>query len=307
VELSCTKDSMDVKLNTDDPFRGKLYTQSFPAECQVRGNKTKHTTITIKFNDPECGVVDEGEGVYSNVLVVQHHPVIQRKGDKAIKLMCLFQTENQTVTNGYRFDVDRENVNGGVATAIVNATAPSPRIRLRIVDRNGIDINGASIGEELYLRLDLDANSVYGIFARNLVAKSGDNSDTVVLLDDRGCPVDRSIFPKLSVVPGSKSLEGRFEAFKFSEDQVVRFQVNVQFCLEECPPARCGNIISYGRRKRREVNEGTLLTVAGEVSLDGPVTPEDELIYHEMPLQKEIIVDSSSIKPLRTGYLPEER
>ena len=48
---------------------------------------------------------------------------------------------------------------GRVATAIVNATAPSPRIRLRIVDREGNDINGARLGEELYLRLDLDDDS----------------------------------------------------------------------------------------------------------------------------------------------------
>ena len=66
-------------------------------------------------------------------------------------------------------------------------------------------------------------------------------------------------------------------------------------------------MISYGRRKRRGVNEGTLLMVTREVSLEGPLTAEDELIYHEMPLQKEIIVDSSSIKPLRSGYLPQEK
>jgi hypothetical protein len=32
------------------------------------------------------------QGVYSNVIVVQHHPVIQRKGDRAIQLYCYFET-----------------------------------------------------------------------------------------------------------------------------------------------------------------------------------------------------------------------
>lgn len=77
---------------------------------------------------------------------------------------------------------------------------------------------------------------VYGILARNLVAKSGDNANSIILLDERGCPDDPAIFPSLQPLPGSKSLQGKFEAFKFSEDQVVRFQVNVQFCLEECKP-----------------------------------------------------------------------
>lgn len=48
---------------------------------------------------------------------------------------------------------------GAVATAVVNATAPSPKIRLRIVDRDGNDVSGVKLGDELYLRLDLDEES----------------------------------------------------------------------------------------------------------------------------------------------------
>ena len=43
------------------------------------------TELTFFF-EPEaaarCGTVKEEAGVYSNVVVVQHHPVIQRKGDR---------------------------------------------------------------------------------------------------------------------------------------------------------------------------------------------------------------------------------
>ncbi|XP_037803568.1 uncharacterized protein LOC119597980 [Penaeus monodon] len=314
LELGCTVDAMTVHLNTPEPFKGRLFSRDFPASCQSRDVGRTDTTLSIKFNDPECGVVNEGNGVYSNVVVVQHHPVIQRRGDKAIKLMCLFETSNKTVTDSFNFIVDN-SINAGVATAIVNATAPSPRIRLRIVDRLGRDINGARLGEELFLRLELDDDSVYGILARNLIAKSGDNSNSIILLDERGCPDDPAIFPSLQPLPGSKSLQGKFEAFKFSEDQVVRFQVNVQFCLEECKPAQCGNILSYGRR-RRSLSEGGIVTLGGEYSLiggeiqleDDRDDPEDDhdTIYHEMPLQKEIIVDSETVKPLRAGLLPEE-
>ncbi|KAK4308028.1 hypothetical protein Pmani_020258 [Petrolisthes manimaculis] len=314
----------------------RLFTRDYPNTCLSRDKGLTDTSLTIKFRDPECGVMDEGEGVFSNVVVVQHHPVIQRRGDRAIKVLCLFQTANKTVSDSFNFIVDSVGgSSGGVATAIVNATAPSPRIRLRIVDRLGRDINGARLGEELYLRLDLDDDSVYGILARNLVAKSGDNSDSIVLLDERGCPADPSIFPSLQPLPGTnKSLQGKFEAFKFSEDQVVRFQVNVQFCLEECRPARCGPIVSYGKRRRRrrslkKGHQSSLVTLGGELTLvGGQVTFRNEddeeeeeekeeddeeveeidpdSVYHEMPLQKEIIVDSSTIKPLRRGLLPEE-
>ncbi|XP_069173940.1 uncharacterized protein [Procambarus clarkii] len=312
LRLECSVDAMKVLLHTAEPFRGRLFSMDFPTSCQSNDKGRTDTSLIIKFRDPECGVMEEGSGVYSNVIVVQHHPVIQRRGDKAIKLLCLFETGNKTVTDSYNFIVDFPG--SGVATAIVNATAPTPRIRLRIVDRDGNDITGARLGEELYLRLELDSDSVYGILARNLVAKSSDNSDSIVLLDERGCPVDPVIFPSLQLVPGSRSLQGKFEAFKFSEDQVVRFQVNVQFCLEECRPAQCGPIVSYGRKRRGLTKEVGLLTLGGKLSLHGgEVTLETDAeevdpdtIYHEMPLQKEIIVNSNTVKPLRTGLLPEE-
>ncbi|KAG7156467.1 Cuticlin-1-like 2 [Homarus americanus] len=315
LRLACSVDAMTVQLHTSEPFKGRLFSRDFPASCHSLDKGSTDTSLIIKFTDPECGVMDEGGGIYSNVIVVQHHPVIQRRGDKAIKLLCLFETSNKTVTDSFNFIVDSNYPGGGVATAIVNATAPTPRIRLRIVDRDGNDINGARLGEELYLRLDLDSDSVYGILARNLVAKSGDNSDSIMLLDDRGCPVDPVIFPSLQPVPGSRSLQGKFEAFKFSEDQVVRFQVNVQFCLEECRPAQCGAIVSYGRKRRGLTAEGGLLTldgeltlVGGEVTLGGDDVEEidPDTIYHEMPLQKEIIVNSNTVQPLKTGLLPEE-
>ena len=40
-------------------------------------------------------------GVVSAVVVVQHHPVIQRKGDKAVQILCYFQDQSKLVTNSY--------------------------------------------------------------------------------------------------------------------------------------------------------------------------------------------------------------
>ena len=117
-------------------------------------------------------------------------------------------------------------------TAIVNATAPSPSIKLRITDKEGVDITGARLGDELYLRIELNDDSVFGIFARDLIAKSGKTDESIVLIDSHGCPTDVNIFPELEQVPGSKALQGKFDAFKFADDVVVRFQVNVQFCLQ---------------------------------------------------------------------------
>lgn len=92
-------------------------------------------------------------------------------------------------------------------TSIVNATAPSPNIRLRITDKEGQDITGARLGDELFLRIELDDDEVFGIFARELIAKSGNNqNESIMLIDADGCPTDPNIFPTLERIPNSKGL-----------------------------------------------------------------------------------------------------
>lgn len=56
-----------------------------------------------------------------------------------------------------------------VQAGTVNATAPSPNIRLRITDRNGADIIGAKLGDELYLRIEIDDDSVFGTYVLSYV------------------------------------------------------------------------------------------------------------------------------------------
>ena len=56
--------------------------------------------------------------------------------------------------------------------------------------------------EKLFLRIEIDRASIYGIFAKNLRAISPADSDEIELLDSRGCPTDPVIFPGLEKVPG---------------------------------------------------------------------------------------------------------
>ena len=75
------------------------------------------------------------------------------------------------------------------------------------------------------------------MFPRNLVARSGRSGESIVLLDERGCPTDESIVERFRPADGSGGrMVTPFEVFKFYDDPVVRFQVTVQFCLERCRP-----------------------------------------------------------------------
>ena len=119
----------------------------------------------------------------------------------------------------------------GFPTSIVNGTAPQPSVILRIVNAQGEDITGTKLGEPLFIRIELDGDSIFDIFARNLIAESGLEDEEIKLLDERGCPTD-PVFPGLQKDNETGALLGSFEAFKFSDTTVVNFQVNVQFCQD---------------------------------------------------------------------------
>ena len=169
----------------------------------------------------------------------------------------------------------------------------------RITTSTGEDISGTRLGEKLFLRIEMDQESIFGIFARNLKAISGDNEDEIELLDSRGCPTDPIIFPGLQLLPNSRDLQGSFEAFKFSDTSIVRFQVNVQFCVEQCNPVQCGEgLESFGRRRR----EADSTTVAPTTKVPEPYASRlvfdqnlgQEVISGDSQLSKEIIVDSGT-------------
>ncbi|XP_074598683.1 uncharacterized protein LOC141853293 isoform X2 [Brevipalpus obovatus] len=236
IKLDCTPEEMRISLDTVEPFEGKIYAKDDPLSCETFGSNQRSTSLSLPLKTyAKCGVRKEIDGKYSTTVIIQHHPVIQRRGDRMIRLVCNFETPIKLITNSYRI-LPPTDILG---SAVVNATAPTPNIKLRITDKDGRDIHGARLGEELYLRIDMENDSVFDLFARDLVARSGNNDEAITLIDGNGCPTDTAIFPSLERVAGSKSIQGKFDAFKFSDDEVVRFQVNVHFCLQKCAPPSC--------------------------------------------------------------------
>jgi len=316
VSLACSGESMTITLNTNTPFTGRLFSQAAGRECQTRGAAETATQLAISFEEEDsarCGLERLEEGAYSMVVVVQHHPVIQRVGDRAVQLYCYFDTGLKVVTNGY--DVLADTIDGGqkisTPSSILNNTAPAPGVRLRITTSTGEDISGTKLGQKLFLRIEMDSESIFGIFAKSLKAISGIEDDEIDLLDDKGCPTDPIIFPGLQKIPGSRDLQGSFEAFKFSDTSVVRFQVNVQFCVDECNPVECGNgIQSYGRKRRSvdsSTESGRVTSMAtfpptGTTNLPEPFASRlvydsnlgQEVINTDSTLSKEIFVDSGT-------------
>lgn len=103
VQLFCSHDSMTVSLNTIDPFNGRLYAKEDPTGCESMGRSGTNTALTMPFNPrggERCGV-REDNGKYTSLVVIQHHPQIQRKGDRIVHVACHFEATNRTISNTY--------------------------------------------------------------------------------------------------------------------------------------------------------------------------------------------------------------
>ena len=63
-----------------------------------------------------------------------------------------------------------------------------------------------------------------------------DSRSTFPIIDENGCPVDPTIFPRFT--PEGTALQSVYEAFRFTESYGVIFQCNVKYCLGPCEPVR---------------------------------------------------------------------
>lgn len=71
--------------------------------------------------------------------------------------------------------------------------------------------------------------------AGHLVASSGDERDSLLLLDERGCPPDPSTFPAL-VSRDPNTLSALFKAFRFPSSPILKFSLILTICERICQP-----------------------------------------------------------------------
>ena len=108
---------------------------------------------------------------------------------------------------------------------------------MRVVRDGGETASMVGLGEDLSLRIEIDQDSAFGLFARRLEART-DNGELMNLIDDSGCPVNELIFPALDLEESTRALYADFKAFRFPSTPIVNFVATVQFCQEVCEPVR---------------------------------------------------------------------
>lgn len=275
ISVQCNSQEMLVSINFDSPFRGRVMAKGNPEHCFMIGDGQTSIQFPIVFG-PRCNSRQEGHNTFVNEVVIQQHPVIMTESDKTVRVMCAFEAPDQTITlknpssrdNKTGIDVgtpessrtrhDKQHFN-----SIVSNKAAPPSVLLRILDQHGRDASMINLGDDLILRIQMQTdgqNSALGIFARNLAARSS-NGESLLLINNEGCPVDPQVFPALGVDPkDGKSLFSTFKAFRFPSSGLVNFEVQIRFCPERCQPVECLKGVksrSYGRKKRDLIGENS--------------------------------------------------
>lgn len=146
---------------------------------------------------------------------------------------------------------------------------------LRVVDiSENSQITDVALGQNLELQIILTpVDSVYDFRAVQLIARSNTGHSSILLLDNRGCATDLSVFPQLQrrTTNTSQVLFGRFHAFKFAGSRYVNFEVVIQFCLHKCQVPKCGPY-SKDIRKRRRRHAIDVHQVESTIKYGEPIT-----------------------------------
>lgn len=259
VTIDCHAGDMTANIRTTSLFDGKVYAKGSPVTCMKDVAGELAFSITMRYNDQECGVKREGLGGYINEVIIQHHDSIVTSADLGLQLSCEYDLTNKSVSN----DVDL-SITGEISPSLFEeSVVDSPNVIMRVANENGQDTKTAVVGDPLSMVWEiLDPESPYEIFVRDLIAVDGATDTELVLIDERGCPTDAAIMGEVRKSESTnKTLSSKFDAFRFPTSDVVQFRAMITPCLPACEPVVCDvldytgqtkAINSYGKRKRRE-------------------------------------------------------
>lgn len=271
VSVICSNDEMIVKYSPNDWFRGKIYVNSHSEDCMTMGNGTRPTLLRLsignEIQEKRCGILRAYEVTktyqrtfISAMIVVQNNLNVQTQSDRLVKVGCIMS--NSTIAEAQLPSAialesslafaQNEFPREGFIHFNASTNLDLPKITIRVVDLyQNYQTNDVKIGQSLELQLIAEPpDSPYDFDAMSLIAKSNNNTNLIVLIDERGCPTDVSVFPALTKVAtnDTKMLYARFHAFKFAGNSLVSFDVKINFCPARCPTIMCQNSMKRSRR-----------------------------------------------------------
>ncbi|XP_055525015.1 uncharacterized protein LOC129718343 [Wyeomyia smithii] len=253
--------SVLIKVNFDPPrgFYGKMYLNTPQVDCsQDTSNRTARVLEIVTGNEiaeSRCGIRRAfiKENMFSFLIFayvyIQQDTAVRTQSDRILKIGCIHHSGSQNTTTlmanmpmqpTVDFIPHRQSFSFG-STELNNGTAKiTKHVTVKLIDvATQTEVLEATVGQLIEMQI-ISVNRDYDLMPYDLMAHSG--SETIRLLDEKGCPLNRRIFSGFRRQKSSTAavtLRARFHAFLLPTSTTVNFRLTLKFCYEACPKVVC--------------------------------------------------------------------
>lgn len=223
VTATCKAGRMTIRVHTNGSFYGAVHAREHrKAGCIAVGNGGTLTTLDINLvaaagAADNCGVLVNNKTEERSLSVaVRVHRTLELADDKMYVITC--------GKAGFR-----------------NSRNETSLVSLKLIDK------GRRVTEVVYshpytLRADVTRpDGTHGIRVKNCFAFNKLNS-SVILIDERGCPVKSSVISPFKYDPVTSSAEAELKSmFRFPDSSQLHFQCDIALCRGACPEPTCSD------------------------------------------------------------------
>ncbi|XP_056635441.1 uncharacterized protein LOC130444369 [Diorhabda sublineata] len=254
VSATCKGNHMNIRVNFNNSFSGAVHARDFrTTSCMKYGDGSKSVTLDINYmaqpGAPDyCGLFVNNKTEERSVpIAVRIHRTLELADDKFYVITC--------GKLGFR-----------------NSRNETSSVSLRLIENNR-KVTEAVYHRPYTLRTEISRpDGIYGFRVKNCFAFNKPN-DTVLLLDDRGCPVDEDTLLgpfAYDIKTGTANAQLK-SMFRFPDSSEVHFQCDVSLCKDTCPQLIC----SGDSVKSRALNadEGVLMAATSVFVVDPADAP----------------------------------
>ncbi|PAV57292.1 hypothetical protein WR25_25669 [Diploscapter pachys] len=251
-EVECGPTSITVNFNTRNPFEGHVYVKGLYDQQGCRNDEGGRQVAGIELPFDSCNTARtrslNPKGVFvSNTVVISFHPQFVTKVDRAYRIQCFYMEADKTVST--QIEVS------DLTTAFQTQIVPMPVCKYEILDGgpSGQPIQFAVIGQQVYHKwtCDSETTDTFCAVVHSCTVDDG-NGDTVQILDDEGCALDRFLLNNLEY-PTDLMAGQEAHVYKYADRSQLFYQCQISITIKdpgsECARPTCAEPQGFGATK----------------------------------------------------------
>ncbi|PAV77546.1 hypothetical protein WR25_07162 [Diploscapter pachys] len=251
-EIECGPTSITVNFNTRNPFEGHVYVKGLFDQKECRNDEGGRQVAGIELPFDSCNVARtrslNPKGVFvSTTVVVSFHPQFVTKVDRAYRIQCFYMEADKTVST--QIEVS------DLTTAFQTQVVPMPICKYEILNGGptGEVVQFATIGQQVYHKWTCDSETVdtFCAVVHTCTVDDG-NGDTVQILDENGCALDRFLLNNLEY-PTDLMAGQEAHVYKYADRSQLFYQCQISITIKEpnseCPRPTCAEPQGFGATK----------------------------------------------------------